>query len=80
MNTDIEWTEHNCERYRALVSEALRARYGVTLEAIHADVVVSACRKAGLSPAECVAWLARVHRLAFRRPQRGPGTPKPPSP
>lgn len=79
MKPTIEWTEHTPEAYRSAVEQALRTSFGETVESLHADTVVRAAQQAGLSPYQCVQWLARIHQLTARPRPRPPGI-KPPSP
>jgi len=63
MQTLAEWTEHTPAEYRRVVETSLWSRFGASVDSLHAETAVRACQLAGLSPAECFRWLARVDGL-----------------
>lgn len=63
MQALAEWTEHTPDQYREAVESFLWTRYGTSVDILYADSAVRACQLAGLSPAECFRWLAKVDGL-----------------
>jgi hypothetical protein len=59
----IIWQHAPVSVYQDVVDQNLQAQFGKTARELYADTVVIAAQRVGMTPGECIAWLAEVDGL-----------------